>query len=292
MGPRERAAEYLVVRATPSRRAGVLGHPIDHSLSPVLHRAAYAALGLDWDYQAFDVTEEALPGFMDDVDSTWAGLSLTMPLKVAAVPLVDFLEPMAKLLGLINTVVVQYSGKTRTLVGANTDVYGIVAALKEREVTSAGPAVVLGGGATATSALAALGQLGTHAAVVAVRDRSRAAPLMRAATKMGVSVRVIPLEEAPRFMEECTTVISTIPDAASAPLASQVGALPPQSVVVDVTYHPLVSELGHSWERKGGIRVGGERMLLHQAAEQVRLMTGLDAPLEQMDKALQAAISA
>lgn len=277
---------------TVTKQAGVLGHPIRHSLSPVLHRAAYEALGLPWSYDAHDVSAEDLPAFFERLDQSWAGLSLTMPLKVAAVPLVDFLEPMAKLLGLINTVLVQYAGSNRTLVGANTDVYGIVHALREQGVTSAGPAVVLGGGATATSALAALGQFGTHAAIIAVRDRSRAAALMRAASRMGVSVRVVPLDEAPRFMEECTTVISTIPDAASAPLAARLGAVARNAALVDVTYDPLVSELGHAWERKGGIRVGGERMLVHQAAEQIRLMTGHSAPVEAMDAALSAAISA
>ncbi|MFN3867188.1 MAG: shikimate dehydrogenase family protein, partial [Demequina sp.] len=149
-----------------SRRAGVLGHPIGHSLSPRLHRAAYGALGLDWEYDSYDVTEDALPAFIDGLagaggsDKPWAGLSLTMPLKVAALPLVDFVEPMAKLVGAINTVLVQPVGAGRQLVGANTDVHGIVAALAEGGVDKADAGVILGGGATATSALAALGRIG------------------------------------------------------------------------------------------------------------------------------------
>lgn len=114
------------------RRAAVLGHPIAHSLSPVLHRAAYRALGLDsWSYDAVDVTEDGLPGFVAGLGDDWAGLSLTMPLKQTVLPLLDHVEPLAQVVGAVNTVLVQGSGSARTLVGANTDVHGIVAALRE-----------------------------------------------------------------------------------------------------------------------------------------------------------------
>lgn len=106
-------------------RAAVLGHPIAHSLSPVLHRAAYAALGLDWTYDAVDVTEETLPGFVAALDDGWAGLSLTMPLKQAVLPLLDHVEPLAEVVGAVNTVLVQGGGARPTLVGANTDVHGL-----------------------------------------------------------------------------------------------------------------------------------------------------------------------
>src|SRR5690606_7528087 len=89
-----------------TRRAGVLGHPISHSLSPVLHRAAHKALDLDWEYNAYDVESGGLAGFLAGVDRDWAGLSLTMPLKVEALALMDFIEPLAKTLGVINTVLV------------------------------------------------------------------------------------------------------------------------------------------------------------------------------------------
>jgi len=82
------------------RRAAVLGHPVAHSLSPRLHRAAYAALGLDgWAYDAIGTTEEALPGFLAALDGTWAGLSLTMPLKQTVIPLLDHVEPLAAVVG-------------------------------------------------------------------------------------------------------------------------------------------------------------------------------------------------
>lgn len=272
-----------------ARRAAVLGHPISHSLSPTLHRAAYQALGLPWHYDAVDVDAGRLAAFVAELGPEWAGLSLTMPLKIEAVPLMDFIEPMAKIVGAINTVLIQRFADQRHLVGANTDVHGIVAALREAGVTSARSAVVLGGGATATSALAALGQLGIHQPVVLVRDRSRAGGLMRAASKMGVTVHFADVADAGRLAPEADVVVSTIPADAGAAVAADLA--PASGTLLDVVYSPLVTPLGEAWEAAGGRRVGGERMLLHQAAEQVRLMTGREAPIEEMDAALRAKLT-
>ena len=105
-----------------TRRAAVLGHPVSHSLSPTLHRAAYKALGLPWHYEAIDVESGGLAGFVAGLGPEWGGLSLTMPLKVEAVGLMDFIEPMAKIVGAVNTVLIQRFADQRHLVGANTDV--------------------------------------------------------------------------------------------------------------------------------------------------------------------------
>ncbi|WP_062378014.1 shikimate dehydrogenase [Demequina pelophila] len=264
-----------------SRRAGVLGHPIGHSLSPALHRAAYAELGLDWDYQAYDVDSGGLPAFLEGVDESWAGLSLTMPLKVEAVPLMDHVEGMAKLVGGVNTVLVQHVGGVRTLVGANTDVWGIQEAFREAGVTRASSeggrslsGVILGGGATATSALAALGSLGVTAPVVVVRSRGRAGGLMRTATKMGLAPRFVTFEDAADALAGADAVVSTIPAAAGERVAGTLASVRPGAALLDAIYDPLVTPLGARWADLGGTRIGGERMLAHQAAEQVRLMTG------------------
>ncbi|HSN06153.1 MAG TPA: shikimate dehydrogenase, partial [Candidatus Angelobacter sp.] len=111
------------------RRAAVLGHPVEHSLSPALHRAAYAALGLDWVYERVDVTPEGLRAFLDSLDGSWAGLSLTMPLKSDVLPLLDAVDPVAAATGAVNTVVLADGRRT----GANTDVGGMVAALDEQD---------------------------------------------------------------------------------------------------------------------------------------------------------------
>jgi shikimate dehydrogenase len=227
-----------------------------------------------------------LGAFLDDLGSDWAGLSLTMPLKVEAVGLMDFVEPMAKIVGAVNTVLIQRVANQRNLVGANTDVHGIVAALREAGVDRASTGVILGGGATATSALAALGQLGVTTPVIAVRDRTKAGALLRASTKMGVTVRFAELAEAAQLTSHADVVVSTIPADAGASVGAQLTTA--SGTLLDVIYAPLVTPLGEAWAAAGGTRIGGERMLLHQAGEQVRLMTGLAAPIAVMDTALRS----
>lgn len=281
-------------------RAAVLGHPIAHSLSPVLHRAAYAALGLEgWRYDAVDVTIESLPAFVGALDATWAGLSLTMPLKQAVLPLLDHVEPQAELLGVVNTVLVHGAGRP-TLTGANTDVHGIVAALGEAGLAAgtgpdaSGPAsaVVLGAGATAASALAALGSLGVVAPVVLARSMARAGHAMRAAHRMGLepSFRVLDLERAAAAVAAAEVVVSTLPPRAADDIAGRLRA-PVRGVLLDCAYDPRPTALVAAWRVAGGRAVTGERMLLHQASEQVRLMTGRPAPLGAMDDALRAALA-
>jgi shikimate dehydrogenase len=275
------------------RRAAVLGHPVAHSASPALHRAAYAALGLaGWRYDAIDVTSDQLGEFVARLDATWAGLSLTMPLKQTVLPLLDHIEPLAVAVGAVNTVLVEAAGQRPVLVGANTDVYGIVTALAERlpaRAPGSDPrrraAVVLGGGATAASALAALAQLGCTTPVVYVRSLGRIGALRRAVHRMGVEPRYALLPTAPAEITAADLVVSTLPAGAADDVAAGLGAAA-RGVLLDVVYEPRPTALSLAWERAGGTVVGGERMLLHQAAEQVRLMTGCVAPVEAMERAL------
>jgi len=283
-------------------RAAVLGHPVAHSLSPVLHRAAYSALGLDWEYDTVDVTEEGLPAFLGTLDASWAGLSLTMPLKRAVIPLLDHVEPLAGVVGAVNTVVVQRGGARPALVGANTDVHGIAAALTEGGAAdTSAPArsgVVLGAGATAASALAGLAQLGVVTTTVLARSLARAGATMRAAHRMGVDATVrtmAPLQRAVEALAGADVVVSTLPPGAAdevAALLSARGAGAVRGVLLDCAYTPRPTALVAAWRTGGGRAVTGERMLLHQAAEQVRLMTGAPAPLDAMDAALAAALRA
>lgn len=295
MGGGER---LLMTSTAPIRRAAVLGHPIAHSLSPALHTAAYRALGLEgWQYAAFDVTEDTLEAFLRDVDLGWAGLSLTMPLKQVVFPLLDHVEPLAQAVGAVNTVLIGSARCGVTLTGANTDVHGLVAALREggagvgQPVTSA---VVLGGGATAASALAALAELGCPAPTVLVRNLDRIGPLREAVARMGVSPSFEELEREATVaaLAGADAVVSTMPKHAADPWAEALtaAAVTPQGVLIDVVYDPRPTALSRAWAAAGGVVVSGERMLLHQAAEQVRLMTGRTAPLAAMDEALSAAL--
>lgn len=278
------------------RRAAVLGHPIAHSLSPTLHRAAYQALGLaGWTYDAVDVDEERLPGVFAGLDSSWAGLSLTMPLKRAVRPLLVAESALAAAVGAVNTVLFTEAGP----VGDNTDVGGIRAALDEVGVGEVGRAAVLGGGATATSALAALNLLGCPAPLVHVRRTATAADLAAAAVRLGMRPELRGLD--PQALDRSAgaeVVISTLPGTAADGLAELLvermcrpgaGARPP--VLLDVVYAPWPTALARRWTASGGIVVGGFAMLLHQAGAQVRLMTGRPAPLAAMRAAGEAELA-
>jgi shikimate dehydrogenase len=265
-------------------KAAVLGSPIAHSLSPVLHTAAYTALGLDgWNYTAIECDEAGLPAVLDD---NWDGLSLTMPLKRAVLPLLHRTEPLAEQVGGANTVV--FHGGERH--GYNTDVPGMVAALAEAGVTAPTNATILGGGATACAALAALAALGLTAAEVLVRDPARTGDLLAAARRLGMAVKLRPFGSEVRSGD---LLISTVPAGAADFYSERTGAGPFRpSALLDVVYHPWPTPLAQAAARSGAVVVGGLDLLLHQAARQVELMTGIKpAPLEAMRAAGQAELT-
>ena len=261
-------------------RAAVLGSPVAHSLSPALHRAAYAALGLDWTYEAVECREADLPRLLAE---PWAGLSLTMPLKRAVLPLLDEVSALARAVGGANTVVFEAGRR----LGCNTDVHGIVAALGEAGIGAPGSAVVLGAGATACSALAALRDLGLPKAVVVARDPARTSEVVAAAGRLGVGVTVRTYADP---FPEADLVISTLPagaaDAHAATIARAAGAL------LDVVYAPWPTAAAEAVRSAGGRVADGYTMLLHQAVRQVALMTGReDVPVEAMRAAGRAEIA-
>ena len=268
------------------RRAAVLGHPIAHSLSPALHRAAYDQLGLDWDYDAVDVTAEGLPGFVGGLDRSWVGLSLTMPLKQAVLPLLDEIDPVAAATGAANTVVVR-DGR---LLGWNTDVEGIVAALSEAGVEGGiGRATVLGGGATARSAVAALARLGAVDILLVARRPESSDDVRACADRLAVRLEVVGWERAAGALD-APVVVSTVPAGAADALTGSVPASP--GALLDVVYAPWPTPLAGAWSAAGGATASGLAMLLHQAVAQVRLFTGRDPSVEVMRAALEAAAAA
>lgn len=258
---------------TTARRAAVLGSPIEHSLSPVLHRAAYQRLGLTgWTYDRHEVDEAALPGFLDglDRDGSWAGLSLTMPLKRAVIPLLDDVDPTALAVNAVNTLIFRPDGSRH---GANTDVTGLAAALRERGVTSLQGAAVLGAGATAGSALAALSDLVKGPITIYIRNPAKLA-------EFDALVRHFALELDPRPWSQASEaadfelVINTTPAGAADPLADY---LPDHvATLFDVIYHPWPTPLAAAWTARGGTVLGGQDLLVHQAVRQVELMTGIE----------------
>lgn len=261
-----------------SLRAAVLGHPIGHSKSPALHLAAYGKLGMAIGYTALDLTEAALPAFMERVrtEEGWRGLSVTMPLKSGMLAEVDEVRGVARTLGVVNTVAFEEHNGSIRRIGYNTDVAGIVNAVLNAGVASSPAAVVLGGGGTAAAAVAALRDLGTQHAQVFVRDTSRAGEARATAAAIGLAIDVRPLTEAAVPTASADVVISTLPPRAADPLAAEIAALGAGTpgVLLDVAYDPWPSRIASAWQAGGGAVVPGLEMLLYQAVEQVRLFTG------------------
>ncbi|MFG2998339.1 shikimate dehydrogenase [Streptomyces sp. NPDC048340] len=268
------------------RRAAVLGSPIEHSLSPVLHRAAYQELGLDdWSYDRFEIDEAALPQFVEGLGPEWAGLSLTMPLKRAVIPLLDGISDTAASVEAVNTVVLTGDGRR---VGDNTDIPGLISALRERGVEKVESAAVLGAGATASSALAALSRICSGEVTAYVRSSARAAEMRQWGERLGVAVRTADWSDAARALT-APLVIATTPAGATDELAAAVPATP--GTLFDVLYDPWPTALAAAWTQRGGNLLGGLDLLVHQAVLQVEQMTGrTPGPLAAMRAAGEAAL--
>ncbi|HSK56203.1 MAG TPA: shikimate dehydrogenase [Jiangellales bacterium] len=278
------------------RRCAVLGSPVTHSLSPVLHRAAYEHLGLDWTYEAIEVDEAGLPDLVRGLDPSWRGLSLTMPLKRAVPGLADDVSATASLVGAANTMVREGPGRWAA---HNTDVPGMVAALRERDAGRPARAAVVGGGATAVGAVAALARLGIGEPVVYVRSPRRAEEVATVAERLSVRPVVRPWDEVADALD-ADLVVSTTPAGATDELADRLAAGAGRdargparragSVLFDVVYDPWPTRLARAWARDGGTVLGGLDLLVHQALLQVRLFTGSSVPVDVLRLAGEAAL--
>lgn len=273
------------------RRAAVLGSPIEHSLSPVLHAAAYRILGLAWSYQAIECDEARLPAVINDLDESFVGLSLTMPLKRAILPLLDDMSDLARDVGAANTVLIEGLGPFLRRRGENTDVPGMVAAIRALRPDDGGAgsrSVILGAGGTAAAALAALRELGVTRPTVVVRNRDRAGELLAAGDRLGVLPDLVdwPGQAA---LASAELVISTVPAGASDSLAKN-AALHSGQLLFDVLYEPWPTPFAAVSGSNGAQVIGGLELLVWQAAFQVELMTGRPAPVDAMRVAGQAAI--
>jgi shikimate dehydrogenase len=262
-------------------RCGVLGDPIAHSLSPALHRAAYAACGLDWEYDAHRVQAGGLGDFVDRLGPEWRGLSVTAPLKREAVERADVASAAVTMAGAANTLV-RDGGRWHA---DNTDIPGAAAALRERWTPEISAATVLGGGATAASAGLALAGLGAASIRLMVRDPSRAAEAAAAIGRHPATpgVEVVSLHDGEVVGD---VVVSTIPATAQTPeLVDRCGGPP---VVFEIVYHPWPTPLAESVlrGRTDRVLVTGLDLLVHQAALQFERFTGHPAPLDAMRSAL------
>jgi len=263
-------------------RAAVCGHPISHSLSPVLHSAAYQALGLEHTYTAVDLTESDFPAFVESLDDAWLGLSLTMPLKEVAFEVATAVSIRAKLTGAINTLIFDEGIRAD-----NTDIYGIEHAVRETAEDIEGPFTIIGSGATARSAVVAARNLGASSITVVARNRETASACVSLGRELGITSTHSSLENA--HWSESTVTINTTPSGVADEFLQ--GGASTRGLLLDVIYSPWPTQLATAWISGGGTACAGHLMLLHQAGEQVRLMTGHEAPIEAMRLALEQALA-
>jgi shikimate dehydrogenase len=264
--------------------AAVLGSPVSHSLSPALHTAGYRALGLEhWTYAAHEVRAAELAGFVAGLDDSWRGLSLTMPLKEVAFDVASSVTETARVTGAVNTLVRRPDGGWDA---HNTDVPGIEGALAG--VEHGGEAVLLGGGATARSAIVALAGLGVEHVTLAVRSEPRAETL-RLAVHAGMAVTPVRLDTWGEHWAG-GLVVSTLPPEGARAAATALGGRRRHGTLMDVVYADWPTPLAVAADAAGADVISGLDMLVHQAAEQFRLFTGEAAPVQAMYAAGRAAL--
>ncbi len=267
------------------RRAGVLGFPAAHSLSPTIHRRGYELCGLDgWRYDIFELRPDEVEPFLDSLDDTWRGFSVTMPLKETVARL-GIADPLVSAMGVANTIVLE-RGEHDVRRVYNTDVPGFQRAIATAGVASVRSTMVLGSGATALSALVAVGSLGSRV-LISARNPVKAAALAARGVELGFATEVVEWGVYPSV----DGVISTVPsDAIVSHLPGLLDAAP--GFVFDVIYHPWPTPLAQAGQRIGVPVISGLDLLVHQARVQFELFTGHTVAAEPLLLAVRAAAAA
>ncbi|WP_339327391.1 shikimate dehydrogenase [Microbacterium ureisolvens] len=281
MVSRHRGLGVLTIHGT---RLEVWGDPIAHSRSPQLHAAAYEVLGLDWRYGRRRVDERSFASELAALDDTHRGLSLTMPLKAVAFAAAASRDRRAELTGAVNTYLLDPEGPR----GFNTDVGGIVRALADDGIGEVARARIVGAGATATSALVALAELGAREVDVVARRPEAVAPLADLGRRLGIAVSTTSFAASVR--SDVPLTIATLPGDAPVPDAAADALAGAGGLLLDVVYGHWPTALSAAWERAGGAARSGLGMLLHQALLQIRIFRhgDPDAPLDGETEALTA----
>ncbi len=260
-------------------RLAVLGSPIAHSKSPAIHRAAYQALGLSWSYEATDVTGPDLRAHIGSLDSSWRGLSLTMPLKRDVLPLLSWRHPLVDRVGAANTVLFTDDG----LRGFNTDVYGIMRSFADIGVTNIDSAHILGGGATAASVMTAVALMGAKEVLISVRSTSNLSEVCALARREHLRLTVRHFgDDAERTIPAFGAVVSTLPGSAEFIEPHQVRQ---GAVLFDVAYDPWPTPIAVHWSEAGGRVISGLDLLVNQAVGQVRVFVNGDPEQQLADEA-------
>ena len=271
---------------------GVIGDPIKHSLSPVMHNAAIAALGLDYVYVALPVApsdlDTAIAGFAA-IDLR--GFSITIPHKQAIIPLLNHVSDVALAIGAVNTVWRTEQGWS----GTNTDVIGFLAPLKTYDRDwSQTKAVILGNGGAARAVVAGCAQLGCAAVKVVGRDRQKLAAFQQSwvDSPIPVELSIHTWEELPNLLPDAGLIVNSTPigmhphDEASPledAIATQIAA---GAIAYDLIYTPSPTQFLRQAQQQGAIAIDGLEMLVQQGAAALEIWVGQTAPVEVMRQAL------
>jgi shikimate dehydrogenase len=275
-----------------STKCAVVGHPVLHSLSPVIHNAGYVALGIDWEYEAIEVE---IGTFDTTLTSLWnegyRGFNVTMPFKAEAHAHADHLHDAAKRLGSVNTLVKEADGLIH---GYSTDGDGFILSLAEENISVSGmKTFVIGAGGASRAICDALVQRGAELSITA-RKKEQAHDVIRCLPEHDQDdVQVIEFDDRNEYLAGCDMVINATPigmahsDESRDSTPIDPAFLSPEHIIVDTIYHPLETELIRSARAVGCVAFNGVGMLLHQAAISFSLMTSMDVPLTAMKVALE-----
>ena len=259
-----------------TKQFAVVGSPISHSKSPIIHRAAHRVLSLDWNYSAVEISEGRLLQFLETLDDSWHGLSVTMPLKLEATRLASELDPIAQATRVTNTLCRTQQGWK----GFNTDVFGIQSALKDSLSSGATRVLILGSGATATSAVfAALLSNPASKVTVVARDAMKAKQTRSLALDAGFSIDIRSFKALYRSLATADIVISTLPAGALDSYATKLGRawfFKPRGLFFDIAYSSWPSAFASAWMARSLPAVSGIEMLIFQAIAQLRVFTSGD----------------
>jgi shikimate dehydrogenase len=271
-----------------SKKFAVLGSPISHSLSPAIHAAAYAVMQEDWVYERFQVEKEDLLDFLSKSEGSFAGFSLTMPLKERAFEFATVADQISSITKATNTLVWS-GGKWQ---GSNTDVFGISKSLAANISGSINKVLILGSGATAVSAITAVSESFPSSKVfLHARNRKKVSELLKFSKALGLSAR------RARFLKsgmlKADVVISTLPSGVLNLVAANFSGLKifkPRGALLDVAYNPWPSDIAKVWSASGSMVISGKEMLIWQALAQIRIFKSGDVqlPLHNEDRVLEA----
>ena len=263
----------------------IIGDPVDHSLSPAMHNAAFKALNLNCTYIAFRVAENELEAAIQSLRKTnIAGFNVTMPHKVAVMKFLDELDETCLKINAVNTVNKE-DGKFK---GYNTDMDGFIQPLKRRKINLAGKtALLMGAGGAARAVLTALADERIGKVIIANRNMARARDVAEHAKKLGLNCELIGLDDAPKLASKADLIVNATPmGMAREPSIIKPADIRKDGIVYDLVYRPMETGLIQSAKEAGATVVYGYEMLIEQGAKSFEIWKRMEAPRDVMKKTL------